>query len=132
MVPSWLEGKIQNYLSYWLMMIPMWAAALLRPWVIRRDEPDYDYSAGVYLVRLNMGEYSAGYPINGVSYDDCQVRLGRGSPGEATPLTCVCNRAFQPAELADLARRIRSGELPDVGAVGAARARALVAARGVV
>ena len=98
----------------------------------RCDEPGYDYSAGVYLVRLNMGEYSAGYPINGVSYDDCQVRLGRGSPGEATPLGCVCNGAFQPAELADVAQRVRSGELPDVGAVGAARARALVAARGVV
>ena len=79
-----------------------------------------DYSHGSYLVRLNLVQRFVGFQVTGVSYGGSvtvsHVMLGRGAPGPATSLACVCNEAFEDDEIADIARRIRAGQLTDLDA----------------
>lgn len=95
-----------------------------------------DFSHGCYLVRLNLVERSVGFQVQGVNYDarvpDArftgrgEVVLGRGASGLGTALACVCNGAFEEAEVSDIAQRIRAGELADVdAAVARSQAAAL-------
>ena len=95
-----------------------------------------DFSHGCYLVRLNLVERSVGFQVQGVNYDarvpDArftgrgEVVLGRGASGLGTAIACVCNGAFEEAEVSDIAQRIRAGELADVdAAVARSQAAAL-------